>query len=298
MTMTPTPLRRIALVSAGVTLVWTLCCLGIARQVGLPEPSIHDEFSYLLGADTFVHGRLANPPHPLNRFFDSPYILRQPTYSSMYPPGQSLALALGEKLFGKPYYGVLISGAAMMFLLTMALIEWTSLLPGIAVSAMIGFRILPGMYWVYSYWGGCMAAAGGATVLLAIALYRRDRPTGAGVVFASGSGDCFISRLGVLEMHSVLARKCESEISRPCSHRTSLRNGRKNWLRLLRDCFPLIRKRAPPNNQNHFASRQLTPVPTSTSSGTASSQTPSISFFTSCSTASRSAGGASSTSSS
>ncbi len=112
----------------------------------------------------------------------------------MYPPGQSLVLALGEELFGAPWYGVLISGAAMMFLLTMTLVAWTSLPPGIAVSAMLGLIFLPPMYWVDSYWGGCMAAAGGAAVLLAFGLYRRDRPIGAGLMFAIGTIILFLTR--------------------------------------------------------------------------------------------------------
>ena len=47
--------------------------------------------------------------HPLHQFFEAVFVLQEPTYSSIFPMGQGLAMAAGWLLTGTPWAGVLLS---------------------------------------------------------------------------------------------------------------------------------------------------------------------------------------------
>jgi hypothetical protein len=162
----------------------------------IPKPSIYDEFSYLLQADTFSHGRLTNPAHPFWRFFESTYILQQPTYASRFPPAQALMMALGQVLFGHPWFGVWLSAGILAAALCWALQGWLS--PGWALlGAFIGLDLCLFSYWMNSYWGGAVTAIGGALVM------------GAWVRIARGNQWQYAWLLGVGAVVVVLARPFE-----------------------------------------------------------------------------------------
>ncbi len=171
--------------------VWVVgfTCLAVRGAllplITVPAPTAHDEFSYLLAADTFAHGRLTNPTPPMWMHFESLHIDMKPTYMSMYPPGQGLVLAVGQQL-GHPWIGIWLMGAFGCAAICWALQAWLpprwALLGG--VLAILQFGVF--CYWTSTYYSTWLPASGGALVLGALPRLRKRPRVSHALIFALG----------------------------------------------------------------------------------------------------------------
>ncbi len=156
--------KRLAVLVVGVSAF--VVRLAILALCPVPLPFVQDDFSFLLAANTFALGRLANPTPALWTHFETIQVTMQPTYVSMYFPAQGLILAAGKVLFGHPWFGLLCITSLMCAAICWMLQAWLppawALLGGILAVLRIGLF----SYWINTYSGGGSIAALGAALVL------------------------------------------------------------------------------------------------------------------------------------
>ena len=157
--------HRPRLALAILILLPILMRIAVLSKQPVPLPNVADEFSYLLAADTFASGRLANPVHPHWKFFELLHVIHVPVYASKYPPLQGLLLASAQVATGVPWVGVLISGGLMCGAIFWMLAGWMERRYAFAGGLLAVTQLATFSYWMDSYMGGFLSAIGGALVM-------------------------------------------------------------------------------------------------------------------------------------
>src|SRR5579864_6480920 len=152
----------------------------------IPHPGVHDEFSHLLVGDTLAHGRLANPTPRLWEHFETFHENFVPAYASMYYPGQGIFLALGQVVFGHPFWGVWLSSGLMCAAFCWALQGWLPPAWAFFGAILAVIRLGTFSYWDNSSWGGSVAALGGALVIGALPRISESQRTRDALLMAFG----------------------------------------------------------------------------------------------------------------
>ena len=163
----------------------TILALLLTATIGIPAPKIHDEFAYLLGADTLASGRVTNPTHPMWQHFESFHIIHQPSYICKYPPAQAMTLAIGQRM-GHPIIGVCLATGVATGALVWMLLGWLPKRYGLVVTLFAIFHPGIQILWGQSYWGGAVALCGASLLLGAFARLSSKMKVTHGLIAAIG----------------------------------------------------------------------------------------------------------------
>jgi hypothetical protein len=154
-------------ITLGWTLFWVL--LPVLIRGHFPLPLSHDEFSSILGGETFAAGRLTNSTPACWEHFETYHTSMTPTYHTKYQPGMSIVFALGIFLCDQPFVGMII-----VLLLASAALTWMLHL-WLPVRWALPMTLLASMILVLNWGGNYFAAGPLATIAgaLQIGLFRR-----------------------------------------------------------------------------------------------------------------------------
>ncbi len=184
--------RRLAFTLGGVACI---SVLAIVAVVVLQEfPNSGDEYGYLYGAETFVHGRTWNPAHPLQEFFEFTWIRQMDgRVFAIFPPGWPAVLASAQTVhvplwLVNPVCGWL--SLVLVFLIGRRLYdERTALVAVAATFASSFFLFNGGSYFSHTF---C------SVLILAVAYFGTraidERRTSCAVLAGAAAGAALITR--------------------------------------------------------------------------------------------------------
>lgn len=147
-------------------LVWTIVLTTLPSMLrgSYPTPFSQDEFSYLLAADTFAHGRLTNSTPQGHIHFETHQETVTPSYHSKYQPGMGLILAAGQVLAGHPFVGQVLALALATVALLWMFHVWLPARWSLAATLLASLPMI--MSWGDNYFaGGPLAVLAGALLM-------------------------------------------------------------------------------------------------------------------------------------
>ncbi len=162
--------------------------------LSIPQPRVTDEFSHLLAADTYAHGRLTNPTPPFWEHFETFHELVRPTYQSKYQPLQGLVLAFGQKFFGEPWAGEYLSAGLLCAALCWMMQGWIADDWALLAALLFVCRVGVLSSWMNSYMGTAVPGIGGALALGAVARILWRGQFGHSITWALGLAILVLSR--------------------------------------------------------------------------------------------------------
>ena len=165
--------RRPAAFMTGLALCLAAIHVGLEWRQPRRAPAVHDEFGYLLSAETFLEGRLTNPTPPEWHALDTVHVNFVPSYNAMYPPGQGMALALAWRWLGHPVYANWILAPLVGWTTWWMLAGWMPRRWALLGGTLVALRLGLFGYWAESYMTGALPAI--CALLFAGALPRAAR---------------------------------------------------------------------------------------------------------------------------
>jgi hypothetical protein len=205
-----------------VGILGTAYLAGTAMQQHRPlYPTVHDEFSYLIGAQHLARGRLWMPAHPLAKFFDSFQLIVDPVYASAYFPGTAVWFAVARLAHVPPWLAAAAAAGVVVAILYLVVTELlggsSALLACVLLLSASMFRTLSIM--VMSQ---VLVMLAGLLAVLAWMKWRKTRRRGWGIALGLAVGwaclirpvdaICYCLPIGVATLADVLRTRAPKSL--------------------------------------------------------------------------------------